>query len=143
MNKDEAPVIVEQTFNCSAEDIWAAITDVEKMKLWFFDNIPDFKPVAGFKTEFNVNSGERDFLHQWEITEVIDKKLIKYSWKYKGYSGDSFVLFEISGQGDQSKLRVSTEIVEDFPDNIPEFTRESCLGGWSYFINQRLKEYMH
>ena len=33
-------------------------------------------------------------------------------------------------------------IVESFPQDIPEFSRMSCLGGWTYFINQSLKEYL-
>ena len=38
---------------------------------WFFDNIPEFKPEVGFETQFNVNTGERDFHHVWTITEAI------------------------------------------------------------------------
>jgi hypothetical protein len=39
------------------------------------------------------------------------------------------------------KLKLSVRIVEDFPDDIPEFKRESGLEGWTYFIRKRLKEY--
>ncbi len=31
----------------------------------------------------------------------------------------------------------------DFPDDVPEFERESCLGGRQYFIGQALKAYLH
>jgi hypothetical protein len=37
---------------------------------------------------------------------------------------------------------LTVEVLEDFPDDIPEFRRESCIGGWNYFINHRLKEYL-
>jgi hypothetical protein len=41
-----------------------------------------------------------------------------------------------------TKLTLSVEVQEDFPESIPEFKRESCIGGWNYFINNRLKEYL-
>jgi len=37
---------------------------------------------------------------------------------------------------------LSTEISESFPLDIPEFKRESCVEGWTYFIKKRLKEYL-
>jgi len=39
-------------------------------------------------------------------------------------------------------LRLSTRILEDFPDEIPEFTREGGLAGWTYLIQQSLLEYL-
>ncbi|WP_299526098.1 hypothetical protein [uncultured Lutibacter sp.] len=44
MTTKETPIIVEQLFHASISVIWDAITDIDKMKYWFFDNIPDFKP---------------------------------------------------------------------------------------------------
>ncbi len=32
--------------------------------------------------------------------------------------------------------------VEKFPDNIPEFKRESDVAGWNYFIKDSLKEFL-
>jgi len=37
---------------------------------------------------------------------------------------------------------LSTEVLEDYPDDIPEFKRESGLGGWNYFIKDRLYNYL-
>jgi hypothetical protein len=31
---------------------------------------------------------------------------------------------------------------ETFPDDIPEFRRDSCIGGWEYLIQKSLKEYL-
>lgn len=142
MKKEDKPIIVEQTFNTSIEKVWAAITEVEQMKKWFFDNIPSFKPEVGFETQFNVQSEERNFMHLWKIVEAQPLKLIKYNWKYEGYSGDSFVTFELYKQDDGTKLTLTTEVIEDFPDDIPEFRRENCIGGWEYFINESLKNYL-
>lgn len=142
MKKDDAPIIIEQKFHKSPESVWEAITDIRKMRQWYFGNLPDFKPVIGFETQFEVHSGERVFPHRWKITEVIPPKKITYNWKYDGYPGDSFVTFELFPDNDQTLLRLTTEIVEDFPQDIPEFRRESCSGGWSFFIQDRLKKYL-
>jgi len=142
MKKDDDPIIIEQKFQKPPESVWDAITDIRQMRQWYFENIPDFKPEVGFKTQFEVRSGDRIFPHRWKITEVIPSKKITYNWKYDGYPGDSFVTFELFPHNDQTLLRLTTEIVEDFPQDIPEFRRESCVGGWTYFIQNSLKDYL-
>lgn len=142
MKKNEAPIVVEQDFERPASEVWRALTDIGEMRRWYFENIPDFKPVIGFYTEFPVESGERIFLHQWRVTEVESGGKIVYSWNFKGIPGSAFVTFEVSGDEKSSRLTVSTRVVEDFPDDIPEFASESCRAGWNYFINERLKNYL-
>lgn len=142
MKTSDEPIIVEQTFNSSVESVWNAITDIEQMRKWYFENIPDFKPEIGFKTQFNVQSEERNFLHIWKVTDVLPQKLIKYNWKFENYTGESTSAFELFKQGDLTKLRLTVEILEDFPEDIPEFKRESCIEGWKYFLNNRLKEFL-
>lgn len=138
----KTPVIVEQTFENTIETVWNAITQLELMKKWYFENIPDFKPVVGFETQFNVSSTTRDFLHQWKITEVLPQKKISYEWTYDGIIGKGLVSFELSKALDKTKLTLTSEGLNTFPDNIPEFTYESCLGGWNYFIKNRLLDFL-
>lgn len=142
MKKTEAPIIIEQLYNMSIEKVWDAITNVDLMSQWFFENIPSFKAELGFKTQFNVNSNERNFLYIWEVTEVIPLKKIAYNWKYKDYPGDSFVEFELFEQDDGTKLRLTHHVLEDFPDDIAEFKRESGIAGSQYFIKKNLKEFL-
>jgi hypothetical protein len=33
-------------------------------------------------------------------------------------------------------------VKEDFPDNIPEFSREIGLQGWTYFIKESLTDFL-
>ena len=142
MKKNENPVIVEQYFNCSPKKIWEAITNADRMRKWFFDNIPEFRAEVGFQTEFNVKSNDRNFIHKWEIIEILTEKEIIYNWKYEGFEGDSVVKFQIYEENDGAKLTVTHIVLEDFSDNVPEFTRESCFNGWQYFIKQSLKNYL-
>ena len=142
MKEEHNPIIVEQVFNQTASKIWETITNVTEMRHWFFDNIPDFKPEVGFYTEFNVSTGERNFLHQWKILEVEPLKKIIYDWSYAEYHGKGIVTFELSRVNDQTKLTVTSHGMNSFPQDIPEFKRESCMAGWNYFIKQNLKNYL-
>jgi uncharacterized protein YndB with AHSA1/START domain len=142
MKKEEAPIVVEQDFDRSMSDVWNAITKIGEMRKWYFENIPDFKAEVGFVTQFVVESGGRSFLHLWKVTEISPQRKVVCNWKFGGLPGDSFVTFEVSGDEKAARLRVTTLVQQNFPEDIPEFSRESCLGGWNYFIKDRLKAYL-
>jgi len=142
MKKNEDPIIVEQTFNRSVDIVWNAITQIDQMRNWYFANIPSFKPEVGFETRFNVVNEERNFTHLWKVTEVIPGKMIMYNWKYEEYPGNSFVKFELFEENKLTRLRLTHQVLEDFPDDIPEFKRESGVEGWTFFIRKSLKEFL-
>ena len=142
MKKNEEPIIVEQTFDVPIETVWDAITQSDQMCGWFFENIPSFKPEVGFETQFTVQNQDRNFLHLWKVTEVEPLKMISYNWKYEEYPGDSFVVFELFNENNTTKLIVTHQVTESFPQNIPEFLRESGIDGWNYFIRKSLKEFL-
>ncbi|MEL6809982.1 MAG: SRPBCC domain-containing protein [Bacteroidota bacterium] len=142
MNKSDPPIIVEHAYNVQVQKVWEAITHVDKMTQWFFDNIPDFKAEKGFSTQFQVQVEDRTFTHLWKITQVKSLDTLTYNWKYKEYPGDSKVTFKLVRWGDWTLIRLTAQILEDFPSDIPEFTRESCEGGWNYFLKERLKTFL-
>lgn len=136
------PIVIEQIFNTSAEKLWLAITDENQMLQWFFGEMSSFKPVVGFKTKFNVRNNETDYLHAWEVLEVLPGKKIVYSWKYPNYKGDSFVSWELFEENDSVLLKFTHTGIETFPKDNPDFSRESCSAGWNYFIGNRLKQFI-
>ncbi len=142
MTSNEKPVIVSQTFQVPKERLWAAITEQNQMIKWFFEQIEAFEPKVGFKTQFVIENEGRIFPHVWEVKEVIPYQRIRFNWQYKGYPGNSVVTFELMEETKGIKLELTHRFIESFPRNIPEFTRESCLGGWDYFINGQLKKYL-
>ena len=142
MKKEEEPIIIEETFNVPVETVWNAITQVEQMCRWFFENIPSFKPEVGFEIQFNVKSQDRNFLHKWKITEVEPLKKISYNWEYENYPWNSFVVFELFEENNSTMLRLTHQVTESFPQDIPEFKRESGIEGWNYFIKNTLKAFL-
>lgn len=135
------PIIIEIETKATKEKVWKAITEVGQMKKWFFDNIPNFEAKLHAETSFNVTSSTRDFYHKWKVTEVILNKKIAYTWKYEDIEGESLSVFNIEEYESKTVLTISCFGLESFPNTIPEFTRESCLAGWTYFT-ERLKNYL-
>lgn len=142
MLTSDQPIIVEQELNTSVDKIWSALTDLSEMHQWFFDNIPEFKAEVGFTTKFDISNEERTFPHVWKVVEVVPLKKIVVQWTFEGYPGSSKVHMEIITKDGKNYLLLTTEVLEDHPQDIPEFRRESGEGGWKYFINDRLKNYL-
>ena len=136
------PVVVEEIYKASLEKVWNAITDENQMREWFFPEMKSFKPVVGFETQFYVMANRVNYLHRWKVLEVVPFKKLSFEWKYPDYSGDSYVVFEISGDNKTTEMKFSHFGIETFPHNNPDFSRESCTGGWNYFIGKSLKEYL-
>jgi uncharacterized protein YndB with AHSA1/START domain len=142
MKVSDPPIIVEQVFNKSMSQVWEAITIVDQMTRWFFKEIPQFKAEVGFSIQFNVSSPDRDFLHHWTITEVLEPHKIVYHWNYPHYKGDSYVTFQLFNYGNRTRLVLTHKVVANFDDTIEAFKYESGLAGWNYFIKESLKNYL-
>lgn len=129
---------LQQKFAVSANELWRALTEHDQMIEWYFENIPDFEPIVGFTTAFDVKSGDRVFPHVWTVTEVVQHEKIVYDWEYTGYEGKASLILEVEGDENQSALKLCHLVLNDFDSSIPEFKASSCQGGWDYFIKERL-----
>lgn len=122
-------VVIERTFNAPVARIWKALTDVEEMRVWYFD-LKEFRPEPGFEFEFSVEHEGLNYHHLCKVTEVIPQKKIAYTWRYKGEPGDSLVTFELSADGNKTKLRLTHEGLETFP-KTPAYARKNFEAGWT------------
>lgn len=142
MKKSEPPIVVSQNYNATTLEVWNAITRPQQMRKWYFEQIESFKAEVGFQTQFTIEHNGRKFTHMWEVTEVIPQKKLTYSWQYPEYPGFASVCFEMHQNTTDVSLTLTNIVLEDFPDDIPEFSRDSCKEGWQYFIQQQLKKYL-
>ena len=142
MKKADAPIIVTETFSTPLSEVWAALTESDQMTQWYFEQIPSFRAEVGFETEFPVQSGDRTFTHRWKLTEVIPYQQFTHTWTYLEYPGHATVTFELTEVDGQTTVKLTLVVLADFPQDIPEFQRESCIGGWNYFLGERLKGYL-
>jgi uncharacterized protein YndB with AHSA1/START domain len=119
-----------------------AITEQSQMTQWFFEVIPEFKAAEGFETRFLIDLGERQFTHLWKILEVVPLQKIVFDWRYMEYEGIGRVSFELEKSPSGCLLRVINDGLESFPQNIPEFSRESGVGGWEFLLQTSLPTFL-
>jgi uncharacterized protein YndB with AHSA1/START domain len=142
MKTTEPPIVVTELYNTSVEKVWSAITTLGEMQQWFFPNIPAYKAEVGFSTEFIIEHEGRVFPHLWKVLEIIPLQKMVQEWKFGGYPGCSKVFYELKAIGKKTQLTLTDIIIESFPNDIPEFKRESGVEGWNYFIKDSLKKYL-
>ena len=133
-------VIVERTFDAPVARVWKALTDVDQMRVWYFD-LKEFKLQIGFEFEFVVEHEGNTYHHLCKVTEVIPEKKIAYTWRYKGEVGDSLVTFELFGEGDRTRLKLTHSGIETFP-KTPAYARKNFEAGWTEIIGSELKRFV-
>ena len=133
-------VIVERTFDAPVARVWKALTDVDQMRVWYFE-LKEFKPQIGFEFEFVVEHEGNTYHHLCKITEVIPEKKIAYTWRYKGEVGDSLVTFELFGEGDRTRLKLTHSGIETFP-KTPAYARKNFEAGWTEIVGSELKRFV-
>src|SRR5438445_8821403 len=132
-------IIVERIFNAPVGRVWTALTDVNEMQQWYFD-LKEFKPEIGFEFEFVVEHEGNVYHHLCKVTEVIPQKKIAYTWRYKGEPGDSLVTFELFGDGDKTRLKLTHTGIETFP-KTPGYARSHCKTSWTKLIASELRQF--
>lgn len=136
------PFTIERVFNAPVKTVWKAITEKELMKQWYFD-LKEFKAEVGFVFEFTGGpSPEKQYLHRCKILEVIPEKKLKHTWEYVGYEGMSYVTFELSAEGNTTKVKLTHEGLETFPKDNPDFAKGNFAEGWTQIIGTSLKEFV-
>ena len=133
-------IIVERTFDAPVGRVWTALTDVNEMRQWYFD-LKEFKPQIGFEFEFVVEHEGNTYHHLCKVTEVILEKKIAYTWRYKGEVGDSLVTFELFGEGDRTRLKLTHSGIETFP-KTPAYARKNFEAGWTEIIGSEFKRFV-
>ena len=139
---EHKPIILERTFKTTPSKLWNALTDNKEMKHWYF-KLEEFRAEVGFQFQFSGGpSPDKQYLHLCEVTEVIPEQKLTYSWKYKGYAGISFVSFELFPDGENTKLKLTHEGLESFPNENADFARHNFEEAWDSIINESLQKYL-
>jgi len=140
--QDNPPFVIERTYNAPVARVWKAITDKEQMREWYFD-IAEFKPEVGFEFQFWGGKDEvKKYLHLCKIIEVIPEKKLSHTWRYDGYEGDTVVTFELFGEGNKTRLRLTHVGLETLPASNPDFAKQNFAQGWTHITGISLKEYV-
>ena len=133
-------LVIERTLNAPIARVWKALTDVDQMRQWYFD-LKAFKPEVGFEFEFTVDHEGVTYHHLCRITDVVPEKRIAYTWRYKDEPGDSLVTFELFGEAEKSRVKVTHTGIESFPET-PAYARKNFETGWTALIGTELKQFV-
>ncbi len=131
---------MERTLNAPVARVWQALTDVDQMRQWYFD-LKEFKPRTGFEFEFVIEHEGNNYHHLCRVTEVIPQRKIAYTWRYKDQPGDSLVTFELSPDGEKTRLKLTHSGIETFP-KTPAYARKNFETGWTAIIDSELKPFV-
>jgi uncharacterized protein YndB with AHSA1/START domain len=111
------------------------------MREWYF-NLAEFEPEVGLEFTFEGGSEEMTYVHLCKITKVETGRLLQYSWRYRDYPGNSFVTWELSPEGDKTKLKLTHEGLETFPTDKKDFARSSFEKGWTYIVGTSIVNFL-
>jgi uncharacterized protein YndB with AHSA1/START domain len=136
----QEPFVIERVLNAPVEQVWKAISDREQMKEWYFD-LTQFKPETGFEFQFTGENEGMKFIHLCKVTEVIPYKKLAYSWQYQGVEGYSVVSFELFDEGEKTRLKLTHEGLESFPQD-KNYARKNFVAGWTEIIGSMLPAYL-
>jgi uncharacterized protein YndB with AHSA1/START domain len=139
-NMTAEAIVLERTLNAPVSRVWKALTDVEQMRQWYFD-LKEFKPQVGFEFDFIVEHEGNSYHHLCRVTKVIPEKKIAYTWRYKGEPGDSLVTFELSPEGDKTRLKLTHTGIETFP-KTPAYARKNFENGWTAIVDSELRQFV-
>lgn len=136
------PIVVSQTMQAPVQNVWQALTDKTQMKEWYFD-LEDFKAEEGFSFTFEGGPEDRVYLHMCTITEVVPLQKLSYSWRYKGYDGDTVVTFLLQAQGpNQTTVTLTHSGIESFGNSNSDLARHNFEQGWTDIITRSLKNFV-
>ena len=135
------PIIIERTYDAPVAMVWSALTHKEEMKQWCFD-IPDFEPVVGYEFTFEGGEEGKNYTHLCTVTEVVPLKKLAYTWRFKGYDGDSLVTYELYAEGDKTRLKLKHEGVDNFDKSVAGFAKENFVTGWTEIMGEMLRKHL-
>ena len=135
------PLIVEHRLEAAVEKVWEAITDNSRMKKWYFD-IAKFEAIPGFEFKFYGSKDDTRYLHLCKVVSVEPGRKLSYSWKYKGYPGESIVTFELYDENGATRVKLTHDGLETFGTDNPDFAKENFKEGWNHIIGTSLRNYV-
>jgi len=140
--KELAPILVERTYAASPGQVWEALTDKEKLTLWYFE-IPDFELEKGRKFDFYESKGVNRYHYQIEILDFKPNELLQYAWSHPTESqGKSVVTWYLIPRGNATAVRVIHEGIDSFSDAGTLLERAKYERGWNNIMGTSLANFL-
>lgn len=119
-NKDGFLVKFDRVLNYDVETVWSAITDPEKLALWFTDIEMDFKEGGQIMIQFRDAEKTKSY---GKILRIIKPKVFEYLWE------EEFATWELLPEGKNTRLVLTYS-------KLPESYASSVAAGWHILLDQ-------
>ncbi|WP_437921356.1 SRPBCC family protein [Sphingobacterium sp. LRF_L2] len=139
---EPAPILVERTYSASPQSIWEALTEKDKLAIWYFE-IPNFELQKGAEFDFYESKGGNNFHYRIKILEFKPRELLRYSWSHPSESkGSSIVTWYLTPRGNATAVRIVHEGIENFSDAGEFFGRARFEKGWDIILGSSLAHFL-
>jgi len=118
---DGFEVRFERVYNCSRKRVWEAITNPEKLAIWFTDIEMDFVVGGTMKIRFRDADKTESF---GEVLRIKEPELFEFSWE------DELATWELFEEGKSKCKLVLTysKLAENYAFSVP--------AGWHILLDQ-------
>jgi len=136
-------VKVSSNFETSKQKVWEAITNPEKMKVWYFE-MSNFILEIGNVFSFYETDG-RAFFHECKILNFEENKMLKYTWTHPQQSkGSSIVTWSIEElESGKVEVTLTHEGLDSFADVGEKFAPANYEMGWNALVKTSLRNYLY
>lgn len=136
------PVVVTEVYNAPIDKVWAALTDKDAMKNWYFD-IPNFLLRKGAVFDFFEPGDNKKYYHRCQILDFELNKFLHYTWTHPNHSkGSSDLLWTLEDLGATTKLSIQHKGLENLADAGKDFQKSNYEEGWKTILGKSLKKYL-
>jgi uncharacterized protein YndB with AHSA1/START domain len=143
-NNEDETISLERIYTAPINAVWAAVTEKEQLRKWYFDFSESFKLEPDHEWEWWAGPpGGKQWLHRGKITDVVAGKKLAHTWEYPGYQGKALVEWElVELDKNSTRLNFEFKILIPFDQNEEALKRKNFVEGWNYIVHTGLKEFL-
>ncbi|MGW1887095.1 SRPBCC family protein [Streptomyces sp. NPDC001970] len=118
-------VLLRRTYDATAEDVWDACTDPERIRRWFLPVSGEFELGGHYRLEGNASG---------EILRCEPPKLLKVSWLFGENPGFSEVEVRLTPEGDERTVFELEHVAVVPPEMWDQFGPGAVGVGWDLSV---------
>jgi len=136
-------IIVTQLFDKPQSEIWAALTDENKLRKWYFP-VKNYELEVGKTFTFYESEEVTRFFHSCTFLQIVPEKILEHTWTHPNDSkGSSILKWKLESIGEKTKVTLTHRGAENFADAGPDFSIANFEMGWNAFLKTMLRNFLY
>lgn len=135
-------IFLQHLFNNNVSEVWAALTDENKLKEWYFP-VKHFELEVGKTFTFYESEKGTRFFHSCTFLQIVPEKILEYTWTHPNDSKcSSIVKWELESKEQKTLVTLTHIGAENFADAGPEFSVSNFEMGWEAILKTMLRNFL-